>query len=268
MDAAQAPAQAKLSVHQAVLHDREESAPQIPPGYKYVAGELMHISFRIRGYQVKGDKVDLRWQLIGTDPEGLLLWEPQSGAIREEVTHNDENWLPRVVQALPLPAQLPPGEYQLKIRIADELAKAVAEQELAFSVGGRPIPVVDKLSILNPAFYREEEARAPLDPPVFKPGDSVFARFDIVGFTLGEKNKLDIEYGISVLRPSGKEMYAEPKAAELSEAPYYPKRLMHGGFSLTLTPDLTPGEYTVVVTAKDNVGGQTAVEGLKFSVLK
>lgn len=259
---------AKLAVTQAILHHQQESAPQIPPGYKYVAGELMHVSFRIRGYQVKSDKVDLRWQLIGTDPEGLLLWEPLSGSIREEVTHNDENWLPRAVKSLPLPPQLPPGAYKLRIRIADELAHASAEQDLEFHVGGKPLPTVDKFTILNPAFYREEDARAPLTPPVFKPGDSVFARFDITGFALGERNKLDIEYGISVHRPSGKEMYAEPKAAALNEAPYYPKRLMHGGFSLTLTSDLTPGEYTVIVIAKDNIGAQTATYDMKFSVAK
>lgn len=258
----------RLAVVQTVLHDRQESAPQIPPGYKYVAGELMYLSFRIGGYQVKNDKVDLRWQLVATDPEGLLLWEPLSGAVREEVTHNDESWLPKVEQSLALPPQLFPGKYKLKIRIADELAQVATEKEIEFDVGGRALPAVDKLTILNAAFYRSEDDRHPMDPVVYKPGDSVFVRFELAGFRLGEKNRYDVEYGIRVLRPSGKVLYEEPKAAAESESPYYPKRLMLGGLSINLTPDLTPGEYTMAITAKDNTGQQTASESVKFSVLK
>ncbi len=263
----QPPAQ-KLDIVQTVFHDRRESAPPITPDYKYVAGELMYFSFRVGGYTVKKDAVDLRWQLVAADPEGLLLWEPMNGAFREEVTHNDENWLPRVAQTLPLPAQLAPGTYKLKIRVADELAQTTAEKEVTFEVGGPEIPKAEKLTILNTGFYRSERDRTPMSPAVYKPGDTLLARFDLAGFQLGEKNRFDVEYGLRILRPSGKEMYAEPKAASESDAPYYPKRLMRGGIGLNLTADLTPGEYTMVILAKDNVGNQTAEQEVKFTVAK
>lgn len=269
--AAQKPSQppaAKLAVVQPILHDQREGAPPIQPGYKYVAGELMYFSFRVGGYSVKKDAVDLRWQLVATDPEGLLLWEPMNGAVREEVTHNDENWLPRAAQTLALPAQLPPGTYKLKVRIADELAQTTAEREIDFEVGGPPIPKPGKLSILNTGFYRSERDRAPMSPAVYKPGDTLLARFDLAGFQLGDKNRFDVEYGLRVLRPSGKEMYAEPKAASESDAPFYPKRLMRGGIGLNLTANLTPGEYTIVILAKDNIGNQTAEQEVKFAVAK
>ena len=262
------PAEAGLSIVQAILHDRRESAPPILPDYKYVAGELMFFSFRVGGYKVKNDRVDLRWQLIATDPEGLLLWEPLNGVFREEVSHNDENWLPRVQQTLALPGQLPPGRYKLQIRVADEIGGATAERLLQFEVGGRPVPAPEKFTILNTAFYRTADDRAPLNPPVYKPGDAVFARFDLAGYKLGEKNLFDVEYGLRVLRPSGKEMFAEPRAASESNAPYYPMRVMRGGLSINLTPDLTPGEYTIVILAKDNVGNQTVEESVRFTVSK
>ena len=262
------PAETALSIVQAILHDRRESAPPILPGYKYVSGELMFFSFRVGGYKVKNDRVDLRWQLIATDPEGLLLWEPMNGAFSEEVSHNDENWLPRVQHTLALPGQLPPGDYKLKVRVADEFGGTTAEHTVQFQVGGRSVPVVESFTILNAAFHRAADDRNPLDPPVYRPGDSVFARFDLAGYKLGEKNLFDVEYGLRVLRPSGKEMFAEPRAASESNAPYYPMRVMRGGLSINLTPDLTPGEYTIVILAKDNIGNQAAEESIRFTVVK
>jgi radical SAM protein with 4Fe4S-binding SPASM domain len=83
-------------------------------------GELLYFWFRIAGYWVKNDRVDLRWLIYASDPDGRLLWEPVNGAIGEEVSHNDENWLPKVSQTLPLPPQLKPGRYKLLIRVIDE----------------------------------------------------------------------------------------------------------------------------------------------------
>jgi hypothetical protein len=103
---------------------------------------------------------------------------------------------------------------------------------------------------------------------VYRPGDAVLLRFQLAGFKLGEKNRFEVEYGLRVLRPSGREMYAEAKAAQESDAPYYPKRVMNGAIGLNLTPDLTPGEYTIVVTARDVAGQAEAEKAVKFKVEK
>ena len=139
----------KLAVVQAVLHDRGESAPSIRSDYRYVGGELIYFSFRIAGYQVKNDKVNLRWLIYATDPDGRLLWEPLNGAISEEVTHNDENWLPRVNQTLPLPPQLPPGPHKLLIKVTDEHGPSSIEHVVDFQVGGRPLPAPEGLSLIH-----------------------------------------------------------------------------------------------------------------------
>jgi hypothetical protein len=257
-----------LAVVQAVFHDRGESAPAIAPGYQYTSGELMYFSFRIGGYSVKNDRVKLRWLIYASDPEGLLLWEPFNGTITEEVSHNDENWLPKVSQTLPLPPQLGPGGYRLLIKVSDENAGTSVEREMAFRVGGRELASSEGFSILNEGFYRSDQDRTALAEPVYKPGSAVVVRFQLAGFKLGEKNRFEVEYGLRVLRPSGREMYAEPKAAQESDAPYYPKRVMNGVMGLNLTPDLTPGEYTIVVTARDVVGQAGAEKQLKFKVEK
>ncbi len=263
------PAQSrKLAVVQAVLHDRGESAPSVPPDYRYIGGELIYFSFRIAGYQVKNDKVNLRWLIHATDPDGRLLWEPVNGAISEEVSHNDENWLPRVNQTLPLPPQLPPGPYKLLIKVTDENAQSSIEHAAAFQVGGRPMPAPDGFSILGAAFYRSDQDASPLADAVYRPGDPLFLKFQLAGFKLAEKNHFEVEYGIRVLRPSGKEMYAEPRAASESDSPYYPKKVMNGVISLNLSADLTPGQYTIVINARDVAGQVPAETTVSFKVEK
>ena len=266
--AAPPPQTRKLAVVQAVFHDRGEGAPGVAAGYQYTSGELMYFSFRIGGYAIKNDRVNLRWLIYASDPEGRLLWEPYSGAISEEVSHNDENWLPKVAQTLGLPPQLPPGAYKLLIKVSDENAQTSVEQEMGFRVGGRALAAPDRFSILNEGFYRTEQDRTALVEPVYRPGDAVVVRFQLAGFKVGEKNRFEVEYGLRVLRPSGREMYAEPQAAHESDAPYYPKRVMNGVIGLNLTPDLTPGEYTIVLTARDVAGQAEAEKQVKFKVEK
>jgi len=48
--------------------------------------------------------------------------------------------------------------------------------------------------------------------------DAVWARFDMTGYKLGDGNKLDIEYGLAVLRADGTQAYAEPQAATRSSS--------------------------------------------------
>lgn len=257
-----------LRIAQTVFHDRQEGAAGIPEGYEYRAGELMFFSFRVGGYAVKNDRVDLRWQLFATDPDGLLLFDVMKGAVREEVTHADEQWLPRVELTIPLPPQLAPGEYRMRVLVADELAAKSVEQTVTFRVGGRSIPRPETFSILNAGFYRSETGGSAMKPAVYRQGDELFLRFELAGFKLGEKNRFQVAYGVRLFRPSGRLLYEQPVAAEESDAPFYPKYLMLGGLSLSLSKDLTPGEYTMVIQAEDRVGGHKVEETLKFVVEK
>jgi hypothetical protein len=257
-----------LRIAQVVFHDRQEGAASIRQGYQYRSGELMFVSFRIAGYTVRKDRVDLRWQLFATDPEGRLLFDVLRGAIADEVTHADEQWLPRVELTLPLPAQLAPGEYRLRVLISDELAGASVEHNATFAVGGRPIPRPESFSILNAGFYRTESGGSPLNPAVYRQGDQLYLRFDLAGFQIGEKNRFDVGYGVRLLRPSGNLLYEEPLAAEESDSPFYPKFLMMGGLSLSLSKDLTPGQYTLIIFADDRIGSRKIEETLTFLVEK
>ena len=84
----------------------------------------------------------------------------------------------------------------------------------------------------------------------------MWARFEITGYKLAEKNRLDVEYGVSVLRPSGEVLYSEPNAASEKDESFYPKRYVQGMLSLKLDPDIALGDYTIVLAVRDQIGGQ------------
>lgn len=258
---------AKFGVARFTFHQGEDGPP-LPRGYRYVSGEPLYLSFRVSGYKVVKNRVDLRWQLIATDPDGLLLFEPVSGAVREEVSSADENWLPRVQKTLTLPPILPTGVYQLKLRVADELAAAAAEDVFEFNVRGLDLPPPGEIAIANLKFYREENGRFPAEPPLFSAGATVWIRFELGAFALGEKNRFHVEYGVRILRPSGKVLFEQDPAAAEQDAPFYPKRQMRSEFSITTTPDLSPGEYTVLVQARDRVSGKSAEAKAVFQIQK
>ncbi|MBI5281840.1 MAG: hypothetical protein HY858_09180, partial [Candidatus Solibacter usitatus] len=148
-----------LAVVRPTLHHKQEDGPSIPADYEYYSGELLYLSFRIQGFKAQKDKVDLRWMVVATDPEGLLLIPALNGAVSEELALEDKNWQPKIAQTLALPAQLGPGTYRLKISVADEFASASAESVVEFRVGGRPLPKLERFSILNLRFLKDEADR-------------------------------------------------------------------------------------------------------------
>jgi len=261
------PPAAALTVLRPTLHHRQEDGPLLPEGYQYYSGELLYLSFRIGGFKVQKDKVDLRWQVVAVDPEGLLLTPPASGAIREEVSFNDKDWLPKIQHTLPLPAQIPPGVYKLKIHLADEFANSSADKELDFQVGGKPFPKASELTILDLRFYRSETDRDGMDTAVYQAGEPLLAKFRLAGYQLGEKNRFDVEYGLSILSPSGKLLYSQPQAANQAASPFYPQRLLNGALTLN-TDKVEAAEYTLVVKARDLLSGKDAEASMKFKIEK
>jgi hypothetical protein len=260
------PAAQKLAIVQAVLHDQREDAPAISASYRYVAGEVLYLSYRVSGYTVKDDKVDLRSQMYITDADGLLLAPIENGAFKDEISVNDKDWLPRVDHAVPLPPQLYEGDYLIHLRVSDETAQAIVEQTLPFRVRGRAREKLDGILIRGLRFYRGEDDPAPIDPVSYHPGATLWARFEIAGYQIGEKNAFDVEYGLAVYRGSGELLFEQPAAANEHDTPFYPKFWLMGGFSLNVGADLSPGEYTVKVQVRDKLAKKTGEQSATFQV--
>lgn len=244
-----------------------DGGPPVPAGSTYLAGETVFFGFQVAGFQPTPEStVALTWSAASTDPQGVSLSPPQQGKVNEELAPEDKAWRPKIRLNFQLPPSGPAGSYHISISVKDDVSGQEARSETPVEVRGKGVEPSDTLTIRNFRFLRSEEDRQPLSPPVYRQGDAIWGRFEITGYKFGERNRMDVEYGISVLRPGGEVLYNEPKAAAEKDQTYYPKRWVEGILSLKLDPDIAKGEYTIVVSARDGVGQQSCEEKHTFRV--
>ena len=244
-----------------------EDGPRVPPGYSFVPGETAFLTFQVRGYRVsKEDRILLAHEIEALDARGIRLMETARGKISAELAPEDKGWLPGVRQGIPIPPLADSGAYRILVSVKDELSGQEAKLEIHFEVRGREVEPSQTLVIRNFRFLRGEQDREPLAVPVYRPGDRMWARFEITGYRIGEKNLIHVEYDVSVIGPTGKILFSQPQAAAEKTAPFYPHRYLPGLLSLNLEPNVDRAEYTLLVALRDEVGKQTYEARERFRV--
>jgi hypothetical protein len=265
-----APTEKKLAIVRLLLSEMEDGAP-VSSGFEFVPGETIHFSCQIEGYKKIEDKSEVEkllvtYQVEARDSRGVLLQPVQDGKEGGTVAAEDKNWMPKIRESIVIPPLAESGEYQILVKVKDDIGQTTAEARAVFIVKGREVAPRDTLVVRNFRFLRAEEDGKALQVAAYRPGDPVWARFEMTGYKLGEANQFDIEYGLQVLRADGSEAYSEPQAATGKEKTFYPQRYQPGVLNLNLAKDQTPGEYTIVLSVRDNLGGQTCELREKFSV--
>lgn len=246
----------KIAIAGAALHQFEDGPP-LAPGHQFVPGETVFFGFQVGGYQADEEhKIHIEYTLEAQDAAGTPLVAPIKGAIETTLSDEDKDWLPKERQSVLLPSFIEPGVYHLTLHIKDVLNGSQATGTYEFPVRGRNVAPSDTLVVRNMRFLRQETDQTPLDVVAYRPGDSVWARFEITGYKFAEGNRIDVGYGVSVLRPSGQVLYSEPNAARETYQSFYPRRYVPGVISLHLTPDISPGDYTIVLKVHDAIGNQ------------
>lgn len=248
-----------------------EDGPLLPAAYEFLPGETAHFVCRLAGYQVQksGDEsrsVKLSWNLEILDPAGIPLEKPQSGRIEGRLAPEDKDWVPKFLAEFAIPPFAAPGDYRIAVHAADEVASSEARADLIFHVRGRDVPPSDTLLLRNFRFLRGEDDAEPLREPAYHAGETLWARFDIVGYKFGDNNRFSVDYGLAVEDSTGKQLFAEPAAAQESNESFYPQRYVPGALSLTLDKNVRPAAYTLVVTVHDKIGGQVWEERRMFQV--
>lgn len=253
-------AQTKLSIERIALHQFEDG-PILAPNYEFVPGETANFSCRIAGYKiVQNDEqrsVKLAWRMSVADPAGIAIEKEQSGRIEDSLAPQDKAWVPKFLGTFTIPAFAPPGDYRVTVKVQDEAAGADASGELVFRVRGIEVAPSDTLLARNFVFLRAEDDRRGMTAAIYHPGETLWARFNIVGYTFGEGNRFSVSYGLAVLKPAGEELFAQPDAAHDANQSFYPQRYVPGALSLTLNPDVPKGQYILRVTIKDQIGEQS-----------
>ncbi len=255
-----------FSIVRTIISDTDGGAA-LPAGFEHIPGETMFFSCRIAGYQkTPEEKIQLAYTVAAFDPDGVPIMEPFHNDITEEVTPQDKEWMPKIQTEIPLPPLAGSGMYKIVVHAEDLIAKAKTEISVPFEVRGHRVDASDTLTVRNFRFFRSEDDTEPIEKPVYRPGDAVWAQFDITGFRYGPKNKIDVSYVTSVLRSSGEVLWKQPEAAGEQTESFYPKRYVPASMGITLQKDILPGDYTIAVEVKDAVGSQTYETKATFTV--
>ena len=242
----------------------------LAPSYEFVPGETAHFSCRISGYTTlkKDEKqsVKLSWQMRMLDPAGTSIEKDVSGKIEDEVLPQDKDWRPKFLASFVVPPFAPSGEYHVPVTVKDEIAGAEISTNLAFKVRGHDVPPSDTLAVRNFAMLRAENDQFAMRNPVYRPGEMLWARFDIVGYKFAENNRFSVSYGLAILDATGKQLFGQPDAASEAKESFYPHRYVPGVLSLSLDATVAKAAYTLVVTIDDKIGNQKFEVKQPFSV--
>jgi hypothetical protein len=232
-----------------------------------VAGETLFFSCRVAGYaKTPEEKVHVAYSVEAFDPQGVPLTEIYKNEMVTDVAPQDKAWMPKITTEIQVPPLVGAGTYKILIKIEDLVANAKAELSVPFVVRSKTVEPSDTLVARNFQFFRGEDDAQPIEKAVYRGGDSVFARFDIIGFKYGEKNRIDVSYLTSVISPSGKVLWTQPEPAVEQSESFYPKRYVVASMGITLLAKTTPGEYKIAVTITDAVGKQTYETKQTFTV--
>jgi hypothetical protein len=264
------PAASKLAFERLALHQYEDG-PLLPASHEFLPGETIWFSARIAGFesQIAGDNrnVKLSWQVGIVDPNGVAVEAPRTGRLDDSLRSQDKDWVPKFLVSFLLPSFIPGGTYKIPVSVKDELAGSDISGDLEFQVRAESIEPSTSFVIRKFRFLRNEtDAEALRQPVVYRPGSTLWARFEMAGYKFEANHKFSVDYGLAVLNADGKELFAQPEAAAESKESFYPQLRVPGALSLHLDPNVPPATYTLVVTVRDKIGGQTAEQRETFRV--
>jgi len=242
-----------------------DGGPVMTAGQTLGPGETVFFSFRVGGFKVSPEsRVDLHWSIDVLDSDGVKLVETMEKDIRTDLSAEDKEWMPIVRQSFMIPPIVLPGQYKLIAKVNDRLAAKDAAEEITLTVRGRTVEPSDKLVARNFRFVHSEEDPVAMREPVFRQGDTVWARFEMTGYKFGDSNRIDVSYNIAIANSEGKVLFEQPGTATEQRESFYPQKYVPGVVSVTTQKNTPAGEYFLVLRLKDAVGNQTAEERHAF----
>ncbi len=251
------PAAKQIVFVQAGIHLTEDGE-RVPQGVTHVPGETLFYSFQLEGYQASPeDKVRISYQVDAFDPNGVRIVETHTGQIDAGILPEDKDWKPKVRRTIVIPPFAGSGRYRIAASAKDEIGGTAAANEIFFDVQGHQVQPSETLAIRNLRFARSEDDREALKVAAYRAGDVLWSKFDITGYKFGPGNRVEVEYGVAIVAPSGKTVFSQPQAAVEEGGSFYPKRYVPGIMNLTVQPGTPAGEYTLVISARDRIGNQT-----------
>lgn len=261
-----------IATERLALHQFEDG-PILSSTHVFLPGEPVFFSCRLKGFQIATSReeqkfVRLSWRVRVTDPAGTPIAPEAGGRIDEQFLEQDKDWLPKFLTNFGVPPYAPGGAYKIGVVVRDEVSNSEFQTQFAFTVRGHSVEPSEQLVVRNLHFLKSETDAPGLDPVVYRPAETLWARFDITGFQYAEKNRYHVEYGLAVMRESGEQVFSQTAAASDTKQSFYPQRYVPGALSLNLDPDVPPGRYTLAVMIEDKVSGRKAEIRGSFQIEK
>lgn len=249
-----------------------EDSPAAPSNYEFLPGDFLYFQFEVSGYKIDKNgespgRIQLTYSVRAEDGYGTSLAPAQEQKIDDEITQQDKDWVPKRRVSILLPSYAAYGTCRVRLTVQDLIANTEVQRDYEFLLGGRKITRTDSLAIQNVRFLRSDQDGPGLDVIDYRGGDTVWVRFDMTGFQVGPANVVELSYGVSVLRPDGKVIFQQERAARQKlTGLFYPPRVVPGDLSVTTTPDLLHGEYSLIIRLQDGIGGKIAQSVHKFQI--
>jgi len=251
---------------------QSEDAPVASSGFRFLPGDYLYFTFQISGFGIQSEKrgevrkISLSYDVRPEDTNGIPLTAPSSGSIETELNAEDKNWSPKRRASFLIPSFIGAGDFHIHVVVKDAVAKSEATKDIPFHIGGLELQPASAITTESFHFLRNENEDEPLEVAAYAPGDTVYARFEMVGFKTGRQNAYHLSYGITVLRPDGKPYLQEPKAAELADSSFYPAQYLPGDLTVTTSATSARGQYVVIVTVRDLIANTSYETRKAFSI--
>ncbi len=249
-----------------------EDAPFIQADYSFQSGEFVYTTFQITGFHIQRGKeeqpgkIALAYTVTAEDANGIPLCAPVTEKIEAELNTEDKNWTPKRRASFLIPSFVAAGQFQIHITVTDLVGKTETSKLLPFRMGGVTVANAASLNVQDFQFFRRENDRQTVEVPAYSAGDSVFVRFLMTGFKVGEKNAYHLSYELLVTRPDGKPYLDRPDAAELASESFYPAQYLPGEFALTTSRDSLKGTYIILLRVRDKVANTSKELRVPFTI--
>jgi hypothetical protein len=255
-----------LTVNRPVAAQFEDGPPL--GSLRLVPGEVLYFSFFADGFRKSADtrRVELTGHVQVFDPNGIAVAPTEEILILTDLSEEDKNWKPKLRAAVSLPPIAPPGVYKVKYEVTDEQSKQTASGESTFGVEAKYVAPSGILAVRELNFYRNQDDTTALITPSYRAGDIMWVKFYITGYKYGGENSIDASYDVELLGPDGTSIMKKEDAAMEKSMAFYPQPYIPGIFNLSLKSTMTHNVYTLVITAHDAMGKQTATATSKFQV--
>ena len=224
---------------------------------KFMPGDVFFVSFDIEGLKARPDgriQYGIGVELLNRDGKRQFKDDPHE---LEGVNALGGGHHPAFALA-EIGTDTEPGEYTLKVTVADRAGKS----EQSFSRKFEVVPAT--LGFVRTHFTYDPTQSLPA-PPLAVPGQNLCLNFAVVGFGRDAKKESDLAVELQVTDEAGKPVLAKPFMGEAKGPPSKPEfvKIIPMQFFLQLN---RAGKFKVVLKATDKSSGKSVEQTLDLLV--